>query len=68
MQGESANLAGFHEVTERADEKQLEEHAKPLTNKDQQLKWRRVTRMKTLRALQKARIGILKDDKRPWSN
>lgn len=52
MPGESANLAGFHEVRERAVGKTIRGACKVTDNKDQRLKWRRVTRMMTLTALQ----------------
>lgn len=34
LQGETANLASFHEVNGRTAEKQPEDRAKPLTNAD----------------------------------
>lgn len=67
VQGENANLAGFHEVNERTVEKQLEEHAKPLTNEGQQLNWRRATMIMAIKVLQKTRIGIVKDYRGPWT-
>lgn len=61
VQGETANLAGFHEVNGRVAEKQPEDHAKPPTNAELAGRLEKSDGMMVLRWPKKTGTGTAKD-------